>query len=135
MDTYKRNGLLSRLATRECRAIVTMSDFLDGNDDQDSIGPSGDHHPGMGSFRQTLLRLADLLGVAEVYVQVTETSATDGHWPAADLLFVVGHVAPAEVARVLEPLHPDGVAEADLVGAPGTLARQHGCPVLTVWWD
>ena len=135
MDTLKRNGLLTRLATRECRAIVTLGDFLDGNDDQDSIGPSGDHHPGMGSFRQTLLRLAEVAGVLEVYVQVTESSATDGHWPAADLLFVVGHASPAEVARALAPLRPSGVAESDRVGVPGSLARQHGCPVLTVWWD
>ena len=73
--------------------------------------------------------------VEAVYAQVAEIDPGVGLWPFADTVFVVGTIAPSELARLLAPLHPDEVALAENIRIAPRMREGHSGRVLYAWWD
>ena len=115
--------------------FVSIERFFDGNQDQGSIGCNLLPHPGLSAFREVLVGLTRRRDVEAVYAQVAEIDPGAGLWPFADTVFVVGTITVSELARLLEPLHPDEVASSDDVRIPPRMREGHGGRVLYAWWD
>ena len=58
VDSTKRDELIQRIQAQpehqEGRALVTLAEFFEGNDDLGSIGCNLTDHPGLDHFRQVL---------------------------------------------------------------------------------
>ena len=136
MDTVKRNRLVAELSAQPEPQIVPIERFFDGNDDLGSIGCNLMEHPGVEAFRDAFARVARRPDVEAVYAQIAELDPGEGCWPFTDTVFVVGALAPEDLARELAELEPDEVGPAAASGVPEVITRRHvGLPVLVAWWD
>lgn len=135
MDARKRDDLKAKLSAQPEPWLVPIELFFDGNDDEASIGCNLYPHPGMDVFRSTLLGILGRPDVVAAYALISELDPGEGSWPFADWVFVVGAIAPDDLANALAPLQPDTVGPPDYPGITEAIARQHAVPVLAAWWD
>ncbi len=132
MDRSKRDRLVARLRNEPEPQLVAIAEFLDGNDDEGSIGCNLSQHPGMTEFRDVLTSLAQRPDVEAVYAQIAEVDPGVDFWPFADTVFVVGSIDVDELTRQLAPLEPDEVGLPPRSSVPRQIARSR---VLMAWWD
>ena len=135
MDAAKCRALKCDLAAQPEPPLVAIERFFDGNDDLGSIGCNLMPHPGIEAFRDILTGLLRRPDVTAVYAQITELDPGEGCWPFTDTIAVVGVVSAAELRRAVAPLQPDEVGTAAELGLSPAIGRQHGAPVLGLWWD
>src|SRR4029077_12172454 len=112
VDPAKRESLLHRIGTQseyeKGRALVTVSEFFDGNDDLGSIGCNLSEHPGVGHFKQVLNDIEARSDVEEVWMQIYDLE--EGEWPFCENVLIVGAVPTSEVARLSESLEPSEIS-------------------------
>jgi len=87
--------------------VVTLEEFFVGNDEQGSIGANLPNAPMPYELLECFSRLRDRPDVADVLVQITDVEGPDD-WPFSDTVWVVTHLTPNELARLLPAgCHPD----------------------------
>lgn len=132
MDIDKRNNLVKALSGQPEPLLIPVREFFDGNDDMGSIGCNLMQHPGVDAFRSILVGLLDRDDVDAVYADIAELDPGEDSWPFADTILIVGSIAAAELARILEPLEPDELGPAREV--PQAIADTYCGPVYAAWW-
>jgi hypothetical protein len=135
MDDTKCKALKDELAAQPEPQIIAAERFLDGNDDLGSIGCNLDEHPGVDAFRDVFAGLLRRPDVQAVYAQISELDPGDGCWPFTDTVLVVGAIPADELREAVSALQPDEVGDAEQFDIPPAISKQHGSPVLAVWWD
>ncbi len=106
------------------RALLTVSEFFDGNEVLGSIGRNLSPTPTPAEFRSVLMQIAQRPGVGDVRVQVTMFD--DPAWPFSDTVWIMTSAEPSEVASWFpENMEPDSVDEG---WAPGSHMRPVPCP-------
>lgn len=89
------------------RALVTLEEFFEGNDDPGSIGYNLPDPPEPREFYKLLAAIRDRADVADVRVQIMDHENADG-WPSSDTLWIITSAAPEEVRNWFpERLAPD----------------------------
>ena len=122
MDKNARRRLISRTLTLldggDTLPTVTVDEFFDGNDDEDSIGVNlpGDKHIGLNGFRHVLTSIRDRPDVQDVFLELTEVPDPDEPlddeiWPTACVAFVVTSASLEDVKDWVTILHPRDVSE------------------------
>jgi hypothetical protein len=135
METTKRARLIASLSQQPAPQLVTIEQFFDGNDDLASIGCNLIDHPGIDTFRGTLLEIAHHPDVEAMYAQIAELDPGDDYWPFTDTVFIVGTAPVAALKQTLAHLQPDSVELAASSAVPGLIRQRHNAPVIIVWWD
>ena len=122
MDQVKRRRLLEKaiaiLDERDRLLAVPMSEFFEGNTDEQSIGvnlPRG-KHPGLAVFRSILDGIRRRPDVQEVFIELTEVPYPDDEedadmWPVASVAFLITSAPLQEVREWVKPLHPRDIHE------------------------
>jgi len=133
----KEQALKMELTAQESdiAPYVSIERFFEGNTDEGSIGCNLLEHPGIGVFRDTLVGLLRRPDVEAVYAQISEIDPGTGLWPFTDMVVVVGSIAAEELARLVAPLEPDEVADAQEGSVSEGILSAHKSPVLYAWWD
>jgi hypothetical protein len=87
VDTAKRESLLRLIRAQpgheDGRALVTVSEFFDGNDDLGSIGCNLSDHPGVDHFGRVLSDIEARSDVEEVWMRIYDL---EGNWPFSENL-------------------------------------------------
>jgi hypothetical protein len=135
MNTTKRARLIESLSQQPAPQLVTIEQFFDGNDDLASIGCNLIDHPGIDSFRDTLLKIARRQDVEAMYARIAELDPGDGYWPFTDTVFIIGSVPVAALRQALAHLQPDSVELTESGAVPEIIRQRHSAPVVIVWWD
>ena len=135
MDKTKRNRLVQRLSDQAEPQLVSISEFLDGNDDVGSIGCNLLDHPGMDAFRTAFSRVAQRDDVHAIYAQIAELDPGEDSWPFTDTIYVVGSLPQEDLEAELSGLEPDEVGAAEDFGVPDSLVQKYKTPILAAWWD
>ncbi|MFC7876851.1 hypothetical protein [Isoptericola sp. NPDC057391] len=96
--------------------LLTLAEFFDGNDDEESLAPNqwGDGRLPLAEIRLRLERLAAWEGVAWVRVELHEESVEDDvDWIAAEAVAVCTALVAEEVEDIVgaDELRSDGVVE------------------------
>lgn len=115
-------------------SCIDAAKFLDGNEDESSIGCNLDKHPGMSAFREVIARVAGRADVSAVQVCISEDMG-DEDFPFTDVVLVCTSASEAQLTKEFAKLTPDEVFETD-----GRLTKrlpkpQAGQRWLSVWWD
>lgn len=134
MDDSKCRALKAELAAQPEPQVVAIERFFDGNDDPGSIGCNLMEHPGVEVFREAFVGLLNRPDVQAVYAQISELDPGDGCWPFSDTILVVGTISEQDLSKAVFGLEPDEVGSGQFHTLPEAV-RQHGAPVLAVWWD
>jgi hypothetical protein len=131
---------IEELGGEEAYPVVPLELFFDGNDDDASIGPNLEPHPGMPTFARVLRAVRDRDEVSDVVLQVSEVLGDD-EWPFVDAAYVITTASPEDVHEWAGELEPDEYVE-DMPrtwpqgdpppGAPPVAAGHH---VVTLFWD
>src|SRR5262245_32372025 len=135
MDETKCRALKAELAAQPEPQIVAAERFFDGNDDLGSIGCNLDEHPGVDAFRDVFAGLLRRPDVQAVYAQIAELDPGDGCWPFTDTVLVAGTIPADTLREAVSSLQPSEVADAGQFDNSPAIAKKHGSPVLSVWWD
>jgi len=130
-----RDELIARLISQPAPQIVSIAQFLAGNNDPGSIGCNLLDHPGLNTFRAVFDRLTDRPDVDAVYAQIAELDPGAGSWPFADTVFVVGNIARDHLVTEMTLLQPDEVSLVAAPNVPSPLSHHAQTPVHLVWWD
>jgi hypothetical protein len=135
MDIAKCKALKSELASLAEPQIVSIDRFLDGNDDQGSIGCNLLEHPGVDAFRSIFADLLARADVRAIYAQITELDPGDDSWPFTDTVLVVGSISADELKLALGTLQPDEVGPGDADFLSPSLSTADEQSTLVAWWD
>jgi len=114
-------------------ALVTISEFFDGNDDLGSIGCNLPDHPGMDHFRRVLSGIENRSDVEQVWMQIYDLE--EGDWPFSENVLIVGKVPVSEVRQLSESLQPSEVSELQMDWIPSRAKNLSGRSYINVWWD
>jgi hypothetical protein len=135
LDEAKRKRLLKIIEAQPCwedgRAVVTVDEFFDGNDELGSIGCNLSDHPGIPEFRRVLKSLEARRDVREVWMSIYDL---DSGWPFCETVFVVGAIPVGELRELVKSLAPSEVGLRDL-DEPYSRAKSLAGEVRTLWWD
>jgi hypothetical protein len=134
MDVTKCRTLQSELSRQLEPRLVSVERFFDGNDDVGSVGWNLTEHPGVDVFRDLLTGLLRRPDVQAVYAQIAELDFEEGHWPSADIFYVVGAISPDEVRKILGPLAPDEVLSVEFA-VPEIIKQKHHAPMVAARWS
>lgn len=116
-------------------AICDARAFLDGNEDEGSIGCNLSDHPGLDAFRAVVASLAARPDVSAVKAFINEDMGDD-EYPFVDTLFVCTAAPTKAIAAAFKPLSPDEVSETnDHFGAERLPPAPSGHRWVSVWWD
>lgn len=115
-------------------AIIDAAAFLDGNEDEGSLGCNLMEHPGMQAFRDAVSRVAARPDVSSVKVVIHEDMGDD-NFPFTDSMFVCTSAAPKDIAREFEVLQPDDVSKAERQQVASLPPPPRGQNWIYVWWD
>ena len=122
MNKKARKRLIDRvvkmLEADDTLPAVTLDEFFEGNDDEQSIGVNlpKDKHIGLKGFRRVLNDIRDRADVQGVFLELTEVPDPDDPldediWPTACVAFIVTPVPLHEVKKWVAPLHPRDISE------------------------
>jgi hypothetical protein len=119
----------------EERALVSLEEFFDGNEDPASIGCNLLDHPGPQTFYRILKRIRERPEVKTVLVGITEVLGED-EWPFSDCVFLTARVDAAQVQQWAEGLQAEPVEEG-WIGENSQAAPvdDAGFRKFTLWWD
>lgn len=134
MDAEKCRALKSDLSAQKA-PIVGIERYLEGNDDEASIGCNLMEHPGMATFRDILVGLTQRQDVEAVYAVISEVDPGKDFWPFTDTILVFGRITADELRQALAKLEPDEVLPAAEFGIDRELLAKHAAPALAAWWD
>jgi hypothetical protein len=131
---------IEQLGGADLAPVVSLDAFFEGNDDEASIGPNLDPHPGIDTFSRVLREIDDRDSVAHVVVQISEVMSED-EWPFSDRVYVITTSAARDVHDWAEELDPDPYDDAAPEGwvggttPPGASAVPDGHRVVCLFWD
>ena len=124
---------------------VTLEDFFDGNDDDQSIAVNLDGHPGVSHFRETLQSIKSRGDVQDVFIEIHECPDPDvpedgDIWMTAMVVFIITSASLEDVRAWVGDLRPNLLHEGWNVedGVSTPLAQDElvpGATVVRVWWD
>ncbi len=121
--------------SEEERAVVSLEDFFEGNDDPGSIGCNLIDHPGPQAFYRILKEIRNRPEVKTVLVGITEVMG-EGEWPFSDCVFVVAKADAAQVQEWAEGLQAEPVEEGWIGKHPEAAPTdESGFKAFTLWWD
>ncbi len=127
MDTAKRLELVERLKSlglpspERPSPLVTLEEFLIGNDDYGSIGCNLTPMLGPQFFFEKLKFIRSQPSVQDVLVEVIEVEEEDPTmWPFADRVYVFTDRTPEDVAHWTVSLQPDAIEKGFVNGKPYT---------------
>lgn len=135
MDIAKCKALKAALSSESEPQIVAVDRFFDGNDDLGSIGCNLFEHPGIDTFRDTLVGLLSRPDVEAVYALIYELDPGEDAWPFADTVLVFGDISRVDLERATTNLQPDEVAAPEPYGIPESITSRHRSPAQVIWWD
>lgn len=115
-------------------ACVDALRFLDGNEDEASIGCNLEEHPGLKSFREVVKRIAARPDVSGVQVYIQEDMGDD-EFPYTDSILVCTSATPEVLAEEFAELTPDDVFKTDKVITKLLPKPPAGHKWYNVWWD
>ena len=139
MDNTKRSQLVATIEDRGHsdsgpRALVSRSEFFDGNDDLGSIGCNLDEHPGTEAFDEAFRAIEALPNVSGVYFAISELLDEEDMWPFSDTAYIVTSQPASDFQEILEPLEPDSIeAQTEQFANPPAIPAGHS--LVQVWWD
>jgi hypothetical protein len=137
VDPLKRNALIQTIQSQpefvEYRAVVTIAEFFDGNDDLGSIGCNLSEHPGLDHFRKILDDLEKRPDVEQVWMQIHDLE--EGEWPFSENILIVGEIPVSDITRLSESLQPSEISELQVDWTPTRAKILHGCRYVNLWWD
>ena len=137
VDPAKRDALIRLIRSQPEHesgyALVTISEFFDGNADLGSIGCNLCDHPGLERFRQVLTEIANRSDVEQVWLQIYDLD--DGDWPFSENVLIVGNVPISKVRNLTEPLQPSEVSALDLDWVHSRAKHLSGRSYINLWWD
>jgi hypothetical protein len=134
VDVTKCKALKTALESTRGPRLVSIEQFFDGNNDPGSIGWNLSKHPGMDVFRDLLTGLSRLPDVQAVCARIAELDpGEDDSWPSADIVFVVGRISADELRKILDPLQPLEVCQAEFA-VPEILKEKHRGPFVVARW-
>ncbi|HKE98252.1 MAG TPA: hypothetical protein VKG45_04890 [Actinomycetes bacterium] len=125
--------------------IVSLEDFFIGNDDQLSIAPNLDPHPGLDTFDQVLCSVRARPEVHGLWLGIHESPEADEEldadiWPTVIKVFVLTSAVAEQVEAWTAALRHSGAMEAPCMGVGGgrpwsTLpAAPGGMRMVVVMW-
>ncbi len=128
-DPAKRAALQAKLKAQPT-PFITADDFLDGNEDEFSIGPNLDPHPGLKAFRKVLGDLTKHPDTRGIFFEIDEVP--DIGWPYAQWLYICTTAPVPTIEKALRRLKPDTVS-----AATGEVPHPapEGAQWLAAWWD
>jgi hypothetical protein len=146
MDTAKCAALKAELESQPEPAYTPLARFLDGNDDEGSLGCNLLPHPGMPAFQTTLRALLQRPDVKGAWAIIAEIDPGEDSWPFTDTIVVATTLSAETLASLVENLSPSDVAKATAYRIPQTLkkeslaaAKQPGpdgvVSYWAIWWD
>lgn len=137
VDPAKRDALIRLIRSQpeheDGRALVTVSEFFDGNDDLGSIGCNLADHPGVEHFQSVLSEIANRSDVEQVWMQIYDLE--EGDWPFCENVLIVGKAAVSELTELSESLQPSEVSELQIDWIPSRAKDLSGRSYIDLWWD
>ncbi len=108
--------------------------FLDGNDDEASIGCNLEPHPGLDEFRRVVTEVTRRPDVSAAFVSIQEDMG-DEDFPFTDAILVCTSAASRVIETAFASLSPDEVYSTSTEEVSRLPKAVHGHRWLTVWWD
>jgi hypothetical protein len=137
VDPAKRDALFRLIRSQpeheDGRALVTVPEFFDGNDDLGSIGCNLPDHPGLEHFQKVLSEIANRSDVEQVWMQIYDLE--EGDWPFSENVLIVGGLAISEVSQLSESLQPSEVSALQIDWVPSRAKDLSGRSYFNLWWD
>jgi hypothetical protein len=137
VDPIKRSALIRTIQSQpefaEGRALVTIAEFFDGNDDLGSIGCNLSEHPGLDHFKKILSDLEKRSEVEQVWMQIYDLE--EGEWPFSENILIVGEIPLSDVRRLSESLQPSEISDLQVDWTPTRAKTLHGRRYINLWWD
>jgi hypothetical protein len=138
VDSAKRNKILDVIKAQpeyqKGHALVTITEFFDGNDDLGSIGCNlGSYHPGLAHFEKILRLIEAREDVDEVWLMIYDLE--EGEWPFSENVFIFGTVAESTIHPMLESLEPSEIHELRVDWPPSRAEHLAGRQCINLWWD
>ena len=131
---------IEQLGGDDAAPVVSLDAFFEGNDDEASIGPNLDPHPGIDTFSRILREIANRDSVAHVVVQISEVMLED-EWPYSNCVYVITTATARDVHDWAAELEPDPYDDEALQGwiggtvPPGAPTVPEGHRVVCLFWD
>jgi hypothetical protein len=137
VDPAKREALIRLIRSQpehvSGRALVTISEFFDGNDDLGSIGCNLSDHPGLKHFQSVLSEIADRSDVEQVWMQIYDVE--EGDWPFSENVLIFGHAPISDLRELTESLQPSEVSALQIEWIPSRAKNLSGHNYINLWWD
>ena len=137
IDLARRDALIRLIHSQpeheSGHALVTISEFFDGNADVGSIGCNLPDHPGLECFRRVLTDIANRSDVEQVWLQIYDVD--EGDWPFSENVLIVGNPPISEVTNLTQPLQPSEVSALDFDWVPSRAKHLSGRSYINLWWD
>jgi hypothetical protein len=137
VDLAKRDALIRLIRSQpeheEGRALVTVSEFFDGDDDLGSIGCNLSNHPGLEHFQRVLSDIANRPDVEQVWMQIYDWE--EGDWPFSENVLIVGKATISEVSELSASLQPSEVSALQIDWIPSRAKSLSGRSYINLWWD
>jgi hypothetical protein len=136
-DAAKRESLLSVIKSqpeyKDGRALVSVAEFFDGNDDLGSIGCNLAEHPSLAHFKNTLESIKNRNDVDEIWLQIYDLE--EGEWPFSENVLIFGNVSELEIQQLSESLQPSEISKLNMEWVPSRATYLAGRKYLNLWWD
>jgi hypothetical protein len=137
VDVHKRDNLLRAIRSQpeheNGRALVSVTEFYNGNDDLGSIGCNLSDHPGLSHFRDVLQSIEARDDVDEIWLQIYDLE--EGDWPFSENVLIFGTVPKSAVEQMTKTLQPSEIGEMLLDWTPSREAHLAGRRYINLWWD
>lgn len=137
VDGNKRAALLAKIRSQpeheHGRALVSVTEFFDGNDDLGSIGCNLSDHPGMTHFQSVLSALEAREDVDAVWMQIYDLE--EGEWPFSENVLILGNAPVQIIQQLAESLQPSEISELRVDWTPSRAAHLAGRKYINLWWD
>ena len=137
VDAAKRETLIRLIRSQpeheEGRALVTIAEFFDGNDDLGSIGCNLLEHPGTDHFRKVLSDIESRADVEQVWMQIYDLD--EGEWPFSENVLIVGKVSAPQIRTLTKSLEPSEITEINMDWSPTRAKQLAGRGYINLWWD
>jgi hypothetical protein len=137
VDPGKRASLIRLIESQpeyeESRALITVEEFFDGNDDLGSIGCNLVEHPGLDHFLHTLSAIAKRPDVEQVWLRIYDLE--EGDWPFSENVLIVGKMPLSEIQDSIDSLQPSEVSQMKFDWVPSRDQSLFGREYINLWWD
>ena len=118
--------------------VVSLEEFLEGNEDLGSIGCNLTEHPGIRFFFGHLQMIRSRPDVQDVLIEIMEIDEDSSWapWPFSERVYILTEASSDGVMEWLKPLQPDEVEVGCFQGKPPAAPEiVEGMQVYGVWWD